>query len=139
MLQCCRELPPRWRMRAPPSTASRLSKQACVSVNNPHSADACQQWVGVTVLAVSAGQRSVPRGLFECSSVDAIWATAAAADSNCISPCPNPGQTGSHIPQSQSPEMMHCIIQLVNCHTIEHYYINTGARDIFLITSRIDN
>jgi len=44
----------------------------------------------------------VPRGLFECSSVDAIWAAAAAADR--ISPVPNPGQTGSHILQGSESD-----------------------------------
>jgi len=44
----------------------------------------------VTAVALSVGQRSVG-----CSSVDAIWAAAAAADHNRMiaSPLPNP-QTG---------------------------------------------
>jgi len=91
-------------MRAPPSTATRLSRQACVLVNNPHSVDTCQQWVGLMALALFAGQRSAPHGLFECSSVDATWAATAAADHNRISPCHKPRQTGSHILQGQSLE-----------------------------------
>jgi len=80
----------------------RVQRPGCRGRLNPHSADTCQQWVGVTALAASAGQRSVPHGLFECSSVDAIWVAAAAADR--ISPVPNPGQTGSHILQGSESD-----------------------------------
>ena len=77
----------------------RVQRAGCRGRLNPHSADTCQQWVGVTALAVSVVQRSAPAGCssVHCSSVDAIWAATAAADRNRISPCPNPGQTGSHI------------------------------------------
>jgi len=47
------------------------------------------------------------RGLFTCSSVDATWAAAAAADRNRISSAQSPDRLTYIFPRVQSPDSSH--------------------------------